>query len=160
MKSIKTKLVLSFFILILASSLFIGFFSMSMAGDALTVEAEETLELMAREGAKLTESRMQTQILTLEMIAGRSDIQTMDWELQQPILQRQLPKTNFLALGVVYPDGTVYYNNGTTLYIGDRDYVKKALNGESNISDLIVSKATQELVVIMQYPYRMTAVMS
>ncbi len=152
MKSIKTKLVLSFFILILASSLFIGFFSMSMAGDALTVEAEETLELMAREGAKLTESRMQTQILTLEMIAGRSDIQTMDWELQQPILQRQLPKTNFLALGVVYPDGTVYYNNGTTLYIGDRDYVKKALNGESNISDLIVSKATQELVVMYAVP--------
>lgn len=146
MKSIKTKLVLSFFILILASSLFIGFFSMSMAGDALTVEAEETLELMAREGAKLTESRMQTQILTLEMIAGRSDIQTMDWELQQPILQRQLPKTNFLALGVVYPDGTVYYNNGTTLYIGDRDYVKKALNGESNISDL------KELVVMYAVP--------
>ena len=32
-------------------------------------------------------------------------INSMDWAIQQPILQSQVNKTNFLDIAVVFPDG-------------------------------------------------------
>jgi methyl-accepting chemotaxis protein len=152
MKSIKTKLVVLFSILILVTSLSISVVSLLRASDSLAKEGEKAVSLMAQEGAKLTESRIQTQMKTLEILSGMEEIQSMNWELQQPVLQRQLGKTNFLALALVYPDGTAYYNDGTISQLGDREYVKTAFSGKANISDLIISKVTGDLVLMYASP--------
>jgi methyl-accepting chemotaxis protein len=86
------------------------------------------------------------------MIAMSEGINSMDWAIQQPILQSQVNKTNFLDIAVVFPDGTARYSGGTTNQLGDRDYVKKALKGEKNVSDLIVSRVTNEIVLMYAVP--------
>lgn len=154
MKSIKTKIIVYFSVIILLSSLALGLTAMQRAGASLTSEAEKALAALAFEAARLTESRVETQERTLEMISLREDIQSMDFEVQQPILQSQVQRTNFLELGVVRPDGTAFYANGTTAQLGDREYVKKALGGEVNVSDLIVSQITNELVLMYAAPIR------
>ncbi|WIF95205.1 hypothetical protein [Caminicella sporogenes] len=78
----------------------------------------------------------------------------MDWELQRSVLQRQIKKTNFFALGIVYPDGTVYYNDGIISNLGNREYVKKAFNGETNISDIFISKMTNQPVLMYAAPIK------
>lgn len=88
------------------------------------------------------------------MIALNQAIQSMDWELQQPILAGVLPHTNYLDIGVVQPDGTAYYPDGTVTQLGDREHVQKALNGETNVSDLIVSRVTGDLVLIYATPIK------
>ncbi len=152
LKSIRTQLVIYFSILVLLSSLALGYLSLAKASNALTAEAEEALGTLAADSAKLTESRLETQKKTLEMLALREDMQTMDWQVQQPILQRQLPNTNFLDLGVVQLDGSVSYSDGSTNQLGDRDYVQKALKGETNVSDLIISRVTNSLVIMYATP--------
>lgn len=152
MKSIRTKLVVFFSILVVLSSLAMGIVSLLRASDALTNEAEKALSSLAADAAKLTESRVETQKMSLQMIALREDIQSMDWQVQQPILQRQVQRTNFLDIGVVQLDGTVNYSDGTTSQLGDRDYVKKALSGEANVSDLLISKVTNQLVLMYATP--------
>ncbi|AFM02168.1 methyl-accepting chemotaxis protein [Desulfitobacterium dehalogenans ATCC 51507] len=152
LKSIRTKLVIYFSILVLLSSLALGYLSLSRASDALTAEAEKALTSLADDAARLTESRLEIQKKTLEMIALREDIQTMDWQVQQPILQRQVPNTNFLDIGVVQLDGTVNYSDGSTSQLGDRDYVKKALKRETNVSDLIISRVTNDRVIMYATP--------
>ncbi|SET83719.1 Cache domain-containing protein, partial [Natronincola peptidivorans] len=152
MKSIKTKLIVYFCILILVGSIGLGFMSITTASNAVTEEAEKALVMLAQEGAKLTESRIETPMTALEMLAGRQDIESMDFEEQQPVLQRQLERTGFLALGVVYPNGTTYYNDGTTAELGDREYVKRAFNGESNVSDIIISRVTNSAVLMYAVP--------
>lgn len=152
MKSIKTKLVVYFSILILVISAVFGFISLDTASDAVVEEAEKGLEQLAFEGARLTQSRIETQSRTLETIGGIPDILSMDWEVQQPILETQLQRTNFLALAVVTPDGTAYYSDGTTAQLGDRSYVKKAFGGEANVSDLIVSSVTNDIVLMYAAP--------
>ncbi|MEM5817187.1 MAG: cache domain-containing protein, partial [Desulfitobacterium hafniense] len=152
MKSIRTQLVIYFSILVLLSSLALGYLSLAKASNALTAEAEKALGTLAADSAKLTESRLETQKKTLEMIALREDMQTMDWQVQQPILQRQLPNTNFLDLGVVQLDGSVSYSDGSTNQLGDRDYVQKALKGDTNVSDLIISRVTNSLVIMYAAP--------
>lgn len=152
MRSIKTKLVVYFSILILLSATTIGFISMRNASKAIVKEAEDALEALSFEGASVTESRIQTQKQTLLVIAGMQDIQSMDWTLQRAILQRQVERTNFLEMGIVSLNGTAYYSDGSTAQLGDRDYVKRALGGETVVSDLIVSKVTNELVMMYATP--------
>ena len=152
MKSIKTKLVVSFSILILLISVSIGFSTLQNASNSIVSEAEEGLLAIATEGARLTESRVDTQQQALELLAGFDDLQSMDWDTQQPILQRQVQRTNFLALAIVHPDGTAYYSDGTTAELGDRDYVIRAFNGETNVSDIIISRVTNEPVLMYAAP--------
>lgn len=152
MKSIKTKLITYFSILILLSSFLVGIVSVYRAGQSLTKEAEKSLEALSFEAARLTNSRIETQKKTLEMIALRADIQSMDWETQKPILQIQVESTDFLDLAVVQLDGTAYYSGGNTSQLGDREYVQKALKGETNISDLLISKVTNDIVLMYATP--------
>ncbi|MGF7186793.1 methyl-accepting chemotaxis protein [Desulfitispora alkaliphila] len=139
-------------LLILISSISIGYSSLQRASMSLVEEAEITLELLTSEGARLTESRIETQQRTLEMIAGRVDIENMDWEEQQPVLQAQVERTNFQALGVVNLNGRAQFHDGTTAEIGDREYFQTALNGISNVSDLLISRVSNEPELIYATP--------
>ena len=152
MKSIKTKLVFYFSVLIVLVSFSLGYFILQSASTSIKHEAEEGLQLVANEGARLTESRIATQQQALELIAGIQEIQSMDWELQQPVLQRQVERTNFLALAVVQPDGTASFSDGETIKIGDQEYIKKALNGEVNVSDLTISHKTGDIALMYAAP--------
>lgn len=152
MKSIRTKLVIYFSILILCSSIILGIISVQQASASVKLEVEKSLALLVSDASKLTQSRVETQIKALEMIAGRADIQSMDWAIQQPILQTQLERTSFLDIAVVQLDGTAQYSNGSTSQLGDRDYIKKAFSGEINVSDLLVSKVTNSVVLMYAAP--------
>src|SRR5690606_31811227 len=107
---------------------------------------------LAIDASKLTQSRVETQQETLDMIALIPNMNTMDWKVQQPILQELLSETDYLDVGVVDMDGEVQYSDGSVNNLGDREYVKKALAGESNVSDLIVSRVTNQVVLMNATP--------
>lgn len=153
-KSIKFSLILFFSFLIILSSITIGFISLKNSTDVLTVELEETIRQRAVDGARLVQSRIETQRRMLDMIALGEEIQGMDWEIQQPVLKDTLSNTNFLDFGVVHPNGTAYYTDGTTAELGDREYIKKALNGQSNVSDLLISRVTNNVVLMFATPIK------
>ena len=104
------------------------------------------------EGARVTDSRIETQMRTLEAIANMVDIGSMDWTLQRPILEEQLKRTNFLDFGVVNLTGNIYYADGTISKFEDREYIEKVLKGEDNISDLTISSVTGKPVFMYGTP--------
>jgi len=67
-KSIKTKLVIYFSVLILLSSISLEMISTQNINIALTKEAEKSLVSLAAEGARVTESRSETQEQCLKTI--------------------------------------------------------------------------------------------
>lgn len=150
--SIKIKLIAYFTVLILVSLITLGFLTVQRSSEVVTKEAEKSLALLSLDAAKLTESRIETQQKTLDMIALIPDMNTMDWEVQRSILQSQLSKTNFLDIGVVDINGNAKYSGGNSADLSDRDYVKKALAGEPNVSDLILSSVTNEIVLMYATP--------
>lgn len=152
MNSIKSKLIVYFSILIILSTAIVGMISLERSKQTLIGEAEKTLTALATEAEKVTVSRIETQQRVLETIASQKDMKSMDWQLQQPILQSQLDKTGFSDMAVVRLDGTAYYSTGITSELGDRDYIKKAFNGESNVSDLIISRVTNTTVLMFATP--------
>ncbi len=154
MRSIKVKLVVYFSVLILLSSATIGFIAISKGGEILTDEVERSLASLAAEGAKVTDSRIETQMKTLEMISLREDIQSMDWEVQQPVLEEQKQKTNFGNIGVVDSDGNVHYSNGVVLKLEEADYIKKAWDGQFAISDILLSEMSRKLILTYAAPIK------
>jgi methyl-accepting chemotaxis protein len=132
----------------------LGIIVMQTVKRTIVSDAEGTLELLAEEGRKLVESRVEIQVRMAEMVAAREDIANMDWEIQQPILIREVEKSEFLSMAIVYPDGTTYDYSGIIINLGDRDYVKKAFNGEVGISDISVARGTEELSMMYAVPIK------
>jgi len=153
-RGIKGKLIINFSILIILSSIALGYISIQKSTEVITKEAEETLATLTIEASRLAQSRTEIQKRTLEMIALMNNMDTMEWEIQQPILQNQLKNTNFLDIAVVQPDGTAQYSDGTSSKLGDIEYVRKALNGETNVSDVIVSSVTNDMILMYAVPIK------
>lgn len=152
MKSIKTKLIINFSVLILVSSMILGLTAVIISRNSLTKEAEKSLYSLAHEDSKLTASRVEIQKRTIEMLALNKDLENMDMKIIQPILKVLVKKTDFLDMAVVEMNGTAHYSDGSTSELGDRDYIIKALAGELVISDVIISKVTNEPVIMVAAP--------
>ena len=140
--------------LIVISSLVIGGIAIVRSSNAIRGEVANGIVALADEGAIATRNRIETNQQSLIVIAGIEDIQSMNWSLQRPILQKQLEATGFLDMAIVGLDGNAQYATGTSAELGERDYVKKALNGEVNISDAIMSKVTNEIVLMYAAPIK------
>lgn len=152
MKSIKSALIVYFSIIILVSSLALGYISLTNSRKSLTKVSEQSLLSLAEESAKLTASRLETQIRTLQMLAIDEEIQSMNWTIQQDILKERVKETDFMDIAVVDLNGNASYSDGTTSELADREYVQKALAGEANISDVLISKVTGEPVIMIAAP--------
>ncbi|AOY77395.1 methyl-accepting chemotaxis protein [Clostridium formicaceticum] len=152
MKSIKTKLILYFSVLILFISLIFGFVSLRATEKAVAREVEEAMRALAEEGAKLVASELNVDIAILETISRMEEIRSMDWEIQKLILEREFQAQSFLDLGIVSLDGTARYTDGSIAELGDRDYIQRAFAGKSNVSDVIISRVTNAPVVMIAAP--------
>lgn len=150
--SIKTRLIVYFSVIIIISSLITGVIGLQSSKKALRGELENSLVSLVHSGAQLTESRLETELRSIEIIANREELKTMDWEIQGPLLSQELRGTNFIDLGIVDLDGDALYADGSSAQLGDRGYIKKALEGRSNISDVIISRVTDEPVIMFATP--------
>jgi len=152
MKSIKTKLILWFSILILISSSAIGIISILLSVNTVTEEAKKSLVSLSKEAANTIYSRMEKEIQVLETIASLDDIQAMDWKKQKTILNNQLKSTEFHDLGVMELDGKVKYSSGTTTQIQESDPLRKALQGEEKVLNFSVDFKSNTVILIFATP--------
>lgn len=151
-RSIKTKLIICFTAVILVSSLTLGAISAMRSARAIVSETEKFLGSIAADTAKLAEDSVKNHLDVLETIAVTEDIQSMDWSIQLPALQRQLENSEFIDIAVVWPDGTARFAGGAASQLGDEDYIKKAINGTANVSDLVISNTANGLVLMYAVP--------
>ncbi len=154
LRSIKTKMLVGFIGLILVSTISIAYIITTNATKLISKGSEESAIIMAEEGAKLVSTRVSGTLNVLKTMASQEEIISMNWEEQQKILIKQLPTTDYLELGIVFPDGTARYSDGSESQLGDRDYVKKAFAGEPNISDVLISRVTGEPVTMVAVPVK------
>lgn len=141
--------------IVLIICLGLGFTSYKLSSDTLIEEAEKNLVLLAKAGIGNVESVIQGNIGVLEGVANRNLVRTMNWEEQLPSLQQEfvrLEQDGYLGLGVVFPDGTTKYVDGSEANLGDRDYVIKAFQGQSNVSDVLISRVTNSAVLMYAVP--------
>lgn len=151
---IRTKLLLVQIILIVVIGGGLGFIAIYNSTNVLTKQLEEELVDKVADNKRYIEERFNRSFAELEGIAAHDIIQSMDLEAQLDYLSGQLEKLDYLTLAIVTPDGTSHYLDGTTADLADRDYIVKAFEGESAMSEVILSRATDELVMMLSTPIK------
>lgn len=152
MKSIKTKLILYISILLIVSLGTMGGLSLYRAVVAIEIEAIEGMVKLSEEAAHSTTVQVEKQMISLEMIAGRNDMETMNWLEQQKILQNQVERTGFLSFAVVDLKGNAVFNDGATANVADRPYFKSAIEGTTVVSDMLISRLTEKPELVYATP--------
>ena len=151
--SIGAKIALFTGALVLLVAAGLSIFGYLYTSNLVLEQVEVTLITHATQAAKRLESEMRTEIDVLEAISLQPSLEAMGSFVQRLTLTEYLEKMpNFLELAVVSPSGMAYYADGTMADLSDRDYVQKALTGVPAISDILISRVTNDQVIMVAVP--------
>ena len=156
MKSIKTKLILFFSMVLIIVCGGLGAVSYITSSNALINNVKETLPQMAGQAAKIVEARVEEQFLALETLASTNEISSSSnsWNNKAVILTTEAKRGGHLYLGIADPHGTLTLNTGEAVNIKDRDYFKKAMAGGRGVSDPVISKLTGGVTIMYAVPIK------
>jgi len=111
----------------------------------------------ADESANYIASKLDKNLSVLSEVAQRSRTASMDWAIQRESLTPDVERLGYLDMAVVTPDGKVtYVISGDTTTIQDQDmhYITKAMEGNANVSNVLVSPVTGKTVLLEFAPIR------
>ncbi len=153
MKSIKTRLVVTFSVILLVICAAIGIIASNQAGNALLEQGELSLDTVALEGSSLVRSFLDQKLIFMEAIASRR-ILTDDtpWDEKVANLQPEAEKNGYETFAIVDLSGNAVRLKGDPVNVSERAYFKLAASGKSNVSDVLISKATNKPSVIVAAP--------
>ncbi|MCT8140036.1 methyl-accepting chemotaxis protein [Anaerobacillus sp. CMMVII] len=137
MKSIKTKLVVFFSVVIFIASSLLGFFILNNASKLIVAEAESGLQSVVQEGARLTESRIDNRFTYLEGLANIDALSDPNEDImtKMSILLQKVEDSGYIRLGVADLNGNLYLSdsygiNKQIVDISERAYYQQSLKGE------------------------------
>ncbi|WP_332647502.1 methyl-accepting chemotaxis protein [Lysinibacillus sp. 54212] len=152
-KSIGVKLTASIIALLFITCISLGIFSYFNSSKALKEQVETNLVWKAEDVSHYIEEFFKRTYIEIEGIAEQSVVQSMDSQQQFSFLNKRIEGSeDYLAFGIVDESGTSHYSDGTTADLSDRDYIKNAFNGETSMSDIIISRVTNEPVIMVATP--------
>lgn len=150
MRSIKTKFVSITIIIALIVCVGLGVSSYVISSKALISSADSELTQLAKQGSYVVEKFIDGQLSSLEVLASNDQIKnpavSMDEKIK--ILKEEAKRTGDINIAYADTNGDTAAPDGSILNIKDREYFKKAINGERAISDPIENKATPGSIIM------------
>ena len=156
MKSLKTKLIVFLGLLMVVICIGLGVISFANSSKALTSNLEKTLPKIAEQAASNIQGRVQGQLGILEAISVRGDIKDLKnpWESKMSILLEEVKRNGNIKMGIADTNGNAKFTDGIDANVKEREYFKKALSGEKNVSDPLISKTDGSIVVVYAVPIK------
>ena len=153
--SMKKKLVIIFGLLIMAAGFVEGIFAIHTARKAVTEKVETHLIDKAKDTAEIVDGRISTFLQLLEGIAKEPILKdpTVSYHEKVDYLQSEtdsnekIEQLNLYGLSGVRTDG-----DGTVVDVHDRDWFKAASAGNKFISEPILSRSLNKVVIIFALP--------
>ncbi|HWR61624.1 MAG TPA: methyl-accepting chemotaxis protein [Clostridia bacterium] len=124
--------------------------------NALSSSIDESLAQLAEEAGQVVQERVAAQLNTLAALAEtdaiKNDTLTLDEKLK--MLGNEVKRNGHLRINIVDTNGNAKNTNGDISDISTREYFIKALSGESTVSDPVVSKADNSMIVSYAVPIK------
>lgn len=154
MKSIKAKLIVFLALLIGGICIGLGILSFINSSKALTSNLGKTLPKIAEQAATKIQASIEGQLNVLEVVATRDDIKDSanSWENKMPILLKEAKRNGNIKMGIADKNGAAKFTDGIDLNVADREYFKKAIAGDENVSDPLVGKADNSIILVYAVP--------
>lgn len=156
MKSIKAKLCLFFGGLLFIICVGMGSIVSMQASNTLTVSVNDQLSKLSNEAVQVVQSSINVQFGALEVLSANDSIRTNKLTINEKleVLKPEVKRSGHLRMGIADPAGKAQYTDGSSVDVAERDYFKKALTGERAISDPIVSKVDNSVVLCYAVPIK------
>jgi methyl-accepting chemotaxis protein len=156
LKSITTKIILLFGILMFIICAGLGVFSYLSASDALNASIDENLMEIAEADAKVISEKISTQFNALEALAESPWLKGNDLIMKDKLalLEAEVKRSGHKTMILADTIGNAYNSTGEIVNLYDRDYFQKALSGESAVSDPMISKTDGSVVVAFAVPIK------
>ncbi|MDF2486290.1 MAG: uncharacterized protein K0R46_2458 [Herbinix sp.] len=151
MKSIKTKGMLFSLAIILIVASAIGISGYFRFKEILVSEVNNAVERVAKESASHLSNYLHQFVQPLRSLAEDEQIAGMDWSVQRQVLESQI-NTQYLNVAVVDKEGRAHYLDDSILDLADRGYIQDALSGKLSFSEVIISRKTQQPVIMVATP--------
>ena len=165
--SVKTKLMLTFFILIVIPMIMLGYISYKMASDSLQNTIREELRQETEDTAALINKSIQSVESSIEIAALNDQLGTMVQNQNEAeidtafnyITNVQKSNEEFMEVLIITDStGKVIIDTQTKepdIDLGDRDYMKKTLSsGEMAVSEVLTSRFTGNPAIFISYPIK------
>ncbi|HYF83435.1 MAG TPA: methyl-accepting chemotaxis protein [Clostridia bacterium] len=153
MRSIKTRLVIFFSIVLILLCAVLGYAADNRAAAAVMAEGEHGLESTAAEASMLIGSFVNQKIILMEAIAAQKILtDETPWEEKVATLQPEAERNGYETFVIADLAGNATRLKGDPVNVADRAYFKLAASGKSNVSDVLISKATGKPSIIVAVP--------
>ncbi|PAB59385.1 methyl-accepting chemotaxis protein [Anaeromicrobium sediminis] len=156
MKSIKKTLMIYIFCLVMVSVNILGIAAYMNSSNALITNEKKNLLAIAKESSKVFESRITAELHQLEKIAIRDEVvnSQISMEEKMTFLKEQASIHGYNIMDIIDLNGHAVATNGSTYELKEREYFKRAIKGESNVSNPIVSKEDGSTVIVLAVPMK------
>nr|WP_198510314.1 methyl-accepting chemotaxis protein [Bacillus solitudinis] len=155
MKSIKTRLVLFFTLLILLTSIGLGTVAIINSTKSISSEAEKGITSAAVENAKFISATLTQEMKYIEAMS-ENEIVTDDTPLEEKIafFEEIADRSGYHSFAYADTSGqSITFNSrATVLNVSDRTYYQEALTGKSTVSDVMKSSESGEQIIIYAAP--------
>ncbi|ATW27961.1 methyl-accepting chemotaxis protein [Candidatus Formimonas warabiya] len=151
-QSIKTKLMVLIFFLLLFVCLGLGLISYLQSSKALVDNIYEALRGKADDASKLVANKVQRDLAVLEGVTQMEAVKTMDFSKLAVLLKDQEKRLGYASMGVAALDGILRMSDGNISNISDQECFLKAVAGQETVTDPVMSDHTSALVVMEAVP--------
>lgn len=137
MKSIKTKLVVFFIVLLLLICLSYGISSYLISSNALEKNVDTLLPILAQQGAMVAAKTIDEQLTSLEVMANHEKIKDPNVPLQEKldILREESRRIGDVDINIADSNGNYLMPTGEILNMSNEPAFQKAIKGERVIDD-------------------------
>lgn len=156
MKSIKTKIVVYVAVLLLAVCVGFAGISYYTSSRALIDQVGDTLPQLAAEAAQTVSDSIDGQLNALEAVSMNQIISdtSIPWVQKLPVLEAEVRRSGHLSMGYIDLNGDARSTSGSSTNDAEMSYFKKAIAGEKNVSDPLVSKIDKSIIIVYAVPVK------
>jgi Methyl-accepting chemotaxis protein len=110
---------------------------------------------MASQAAKVVKSRLDSEFNAMEAVAQNEFLSSsISVDEKLGMLKAEVERSGSLRMGISDLTGKAKYTNGSNADISERQYFKDAISGKRGVSDPIVSKVDNSIVLILAVPIK------
>jgi len=149
-------MVILFGMLLLVICLGLGTWTYFSTSNTLKANTDENLLEIAEANAKIIAEKINTQLSTLQALAEIPWMKSSELTPAEKasMLVNEVQRCGHINMFVSDINGNCTDTDGVTLNLMERGYIKKALSGEPNVSDPIVNKLNQIVVINFAVPIK------
>lgn len=131
----------------------LGFFTYRLSSESLNDNIRTSLEYRIKDNTKLVAQAIDLRMQELASMADRYVIKEMVWESQkQALIEESQKRGDYIELGVADTLGNLSFISDSNTNISDRDYFKKAVGGNTNISEPFINNTDGRMVITIAAP--------